>query len=276
MSSSKTGPQPGEHGFWLSEGLSTAFSWLSVFPVRGAQAFDATTGRRAMTALPGVGIVFGLAGAALGLAAGAATTSPLFAAAATVCCWQLLSRMMHLDALADVGDALGSYQDAAGCQRILADSTTGALGLGAVLLNFLVQTAALSVLWAHVNPGLAVIALAPLVSRTATLENSLSYRQPLKPTGFAPLVIGVLPAWRLYSWYVFALAVCLILAATTAFPAFYSATAAAVVLTAAAAKAWVKHLSTRFAGLNGDCMGATIALGETCLLALGALATIWL
>ena len=139
--------EPGNaHGFAPWEGINTAFSWLTILPFPGAATFDRTTGARAMAALPLVGVFLGVCTYALAMVADALSISPLLTAVLIVVLWETLTRMMHLDGLADVGDALGSFQSGEQAQKILADRYTGALGMGTVLLTLLTQVAAIHAL----------------------------------------------------------------------------------------------------------------------------------
>ena len=134
------------HGNALVEGITTAFSWLSVIPVRGAQVFDRRTGRRAIAAAPAVAVVPGLAAVALVAALlaapivlaaepGTAALRGVLAGVAIAAAAQLLTRAMHADGLADVADALGSYKDPAGAREILRDPRNGPHGGGDAYLG---------------------------------------------------------------------------------------------------------------------------------------------
>ena len=93
------------HGFAPWEGIN---SWLTILPFPGAATFDRTTGARAMAAFPLVGVFLGVCTYALTMVADALSISPLLTAVLIVVLWETLTRMMHLDGLADVGDALSN------------------------------------------------------------------------------------------------------------------------------------------------------------------------
>ncbi|MDO5732027.1 adenosylcobinamide-GDP ribazoletransferase, partial [Corynebacterium sphenisci] len=184
--SGKAGPRPpggsptaaaGGHGPALVEGLGTALNWLTVLPVPGARAFDRVTGRRAIAALPVVGLVVGLVQAAVLLAvagpAGPGAAGParagLLAALAgllAVAAAEALTRGMHLDGLADVADALGSFAPPARAREILADPAAGPMALGAVALTLPLHAAGLAALAAQQpaagGAGALAAAAAPL------------------------------------------------------------------------------------------------------------------
>ena len=160
--------EPGNaHGFAPWEGINTAFSWLTILPFPGAATFDRTTGARAMAALPLVGVFLGVCTYALAMVADALSISPLLTAVLIVVLWETLTRMMHLDGLADVGDALGSFQSGEQAQKILADRYTGALGMGTVLLTLLTQVAAIHALLT--TSAFLTVAALPAIGRCAAM-----------------------------------------------------------------------------------------------------------
>lgn len=145
--------EAGRHGNAVAEGISTAISWLTIIPLRGARVFDRITGRRAIAALPVAGLVPGLAAALLvAMAAGgpwdpvANPLAPMVIGVLVVCLAEWLTRGMHLDGLADIADALGSYRGPAEARKVLADPATGPMGAGAVALALMAQAAAFGAL----------------------------------------------------------------------------------------------------------------------------------
>ncbi|AKK03558.1 adenosylcobinamide-GDP ribazoletransferase [Corynebacterium epidermidicanis] len=273
--SGKAGQTPSEeptHGPALIDGPATVISWLTVLPVRGASTFDRTTGRRAMASLPVAGVVIGLI---VGLIGGLvdAVATPLLAAALTVAGFQLLTRMMHLDGLADVGDALGSYAPARRAQEILADSSTGALGMGTALLVLLTQVAAYASLAQYLSPiffGLAILAVG-FISRTAGMIGCTRGFRPFSSTGFGSLIVGTLrPGW-IVGWLAVA-SVGLVGLAVGVDKHLAVSLAAACATALVIAFVLARHCSRRFAGLNGDCVGASIECAATAAATTTALA----
>ncbi|MGV1121978.1 adenosylcobinamide-GDP ribazoletransferase, partial [Xanthomonas translucens] len=63
---------------------------------------------------------------------------------------QMLTRAMHLDGLADVADALGSYKPPEGAREVLRDPSTGPMGVGSIVLTMLTTTTAFAVIVASV------------------------------------------------------------------------------------------------------------------------------
>ncbi|MCK7636607.1 adenosylcobinamide-GDP ribazoletransferase [Corynebacterium pygosceleis] len=272
----------GEHGPAVREGLSTALSWLTVLPFRGTEVFDRTTGRRAMAALPVPGLILGLTAAVLAVVCHRVGFSPMLTAVLCVVSWELLTRMMHLDGLADVGDALGSYAAPERAREIIADRYTGALGMGAVLLALGLQVAVLSDLIALPHPGAGplVTAVLPALSRMSAMVGCSRLFRPFSTTGFGALIIGTVPLRWIVFWWVG------LTAATGVAGAVLLPGEIARVVTAGVAAggaggalfAWsfARHLSRRLGGLNGDCMGALIEL-TTAVCGLTTLAVVlWL
>ena len=238
------------HGFAPWEGINTAFSWLTILPFPGATTFDRTTGARAMAALPLVGVFLGVCTYAFTMVADALSISPLLTAVLIVVLWETLTRMMHLDGLADVGDALGSFQSGEQAQKILADRYTGALGMGTVLLTLLTQVAAIHALLT--TSALLTVAALPAIGRCAAMITCARGFTAFSPTGFGVLVIGTIRWWWIGVW-------ALMLAAALYYEVWILGITALVgtllfnLLVAA-------HFRRRFGGLNGDCIGASIEL----------------
>lgn len=249
----------GEHGPALIEGLSTAVSWLTIWPARGASTFDRITGARAMAAMPVAGLVLGLPAAIISAAALSWGAQPLLVAVLIVLCFELGSRLMHIDGLADVGDALGSYAPPERAQQILADKYTGALGMGAVLLTLLAQVAGLSAI-AKLGPWGAIYVLTlPALARTVALIGCHRSFRPFSTTGFGSLIIGTVHTWWIVAWLVVLLGSCGVtlwwFAGISPYP-LLGATLTSVV------GIWLfaRHCQRRFNGLNGDCIGTLIEL----------------
>ena len=270
----------GEHGPALREGLSTALSWLTVLPVTGATVFDRATGRRAMAALPVPGFFLGAVAAAIGSVAVKLGFSPLLTAVLCVVSWELLTRMMHIDGLADVGDALGSYAAPERAREIIADRYTGALGMGAVLVTLAVQVAALSdPLSASSAPaGILIVGTIPALSRMSAMIGCSRLFRPFSAGGFGAMIIGTVPLRWIGFWW---LAITAATGGTAALLLSGSTTVATTVVAAAAGGAGgvgfalliSRHLNRRLGGLNGDCMGALIEM-TTAVCALTALTVV--
>lgn len=269
-----TAPQNGDgqngdgHGNAVFEGVSTALSWLTVVPLRGAKVFDRTTGARAIAALPIAGLVPGTAAVVWCLlfrwlfakkeisSPVAATESEaiLFAlvfGALTVVSTETLTRAMHVDGLADVVDALGSYQPPEAAQKVLRDPTTGPMGVLAVVLHVVVTALAFATFYfSTLNPLAAVFpfVLARLVGSTACVKRF----PPMSETGFGGLVAATQRMWVIVIWW--------IAVAGAAFAVASIPGLIAVVASALVAALLIPHFSKRLGGINGDVLGALIQI----------------
>ncbi|MEJ5928910.1 adenosylcobinamide-GDP ribazoletransferase [Corynebacterium sp. H128] len=248
----------GNHGNALVEGIGTALSWLTIFPARGAQTFDRTTGARAMAAIPVAGLALGSAVAVPTAIALSFSAPALLIAALTIVGWELGSRMMHIDGLADVGDALGSYAPPERAQEILGDRYTGALGMGAVLLTLLTQLAGLSAIFSiYGTRGALLSAIVPAIGRAASLIGCHCAYQPFSSTGFGSLIIGTVRTGWIAGW-LFGLATLGTLAMWLISRHILLGPTLAVLTAALGAHILLRHCNRRFQGLNGDCIGAAI------------------
>ncbi|MDO5075970.1 adenosylcobinamide-GDP ribazoletransferase [Corynebacterium sp.] len=254
----------GEHGPALLEGPATALSWLTILPVGGvATAFDRTTGRRVMNSLPIVGLVLAVPTMLLILGLSAIGTPSMLVAVLCVAGWQWGTRMLHLDGLADVGDALGSLADPAAARLILADKYTGALGMGVSMLTLLTQVAALTAILERVPApaSAAAIGVILVVSRIAGMIPCHRKFHPLSAHGFGAMIIGTVSSRAIAAWAIPLAAAVAALGVSSptgwllALPALCALGAAL-----AAGTGLARRLHSRFEGLNGDCVGATIEL----------------
>jgi adenosylcobinamide-GDP ribazoletransferase len=186
----------------------------------------------------------------------------LLLAALLVTAWALLTRMLHWDGLADVMDAYWVGHDKARRLEIMDDAHVGAFGVTALLLAASIQVTAISVL---INGSeLLAVVLVPVLGRYAAVFGSW-FGSPAKKTGLG--------------------------AAVTGRPRTASVIVAMTILAAAAALAWttgttpslavalcvvialgVPHaLASRFGGVTGDVLGASVLLTETAAAVLFAL-----
>ncbi|PRQ11121.1 adenosylcobinamide-GDP ribazoletransferase [Corynebacterium sp. 13CS0277] len=279
--SGKAGPGgTGPHGHPLVEGISTALSWLSILPVRGAEVFDTITGRRAMLAMPVVGVVLGIVGAAVVTAGWVLGTPALLLGVLVVVSWELGTRMMHIDGLADVGDALGSYAPPAKAQEILADKYTGALGMGAVLLTLMATVSATGLLSAAGPRAMVLVALVPWLARIGALRGCVTDFHPIHAGGFGGLTIGTVPRAGFLAWAALGVVGSSAAAAWATLPLTPAGLPVLLgVYALLPIGGWLlttgllRHCARRFAGLNGDCLGAAIEVGTAAHAVLLVLAT---
>ena len=279
-------PDNPTHGHAIPEGISTAFSWLTVLPFRGSRVFDRTTGRRAMLAMPLVGLFHGLVAWCVFtltwlLQVNFGHTLDLWVVAfGIVSLWEFSTRLMHIDGLSDVADALGSYAPPPKARGILDDTNAGPMGVAAIMFSVAAQIIGVHAIMQGAGsttlsdvghfpasdfPVSTVIGLilVPTVARISALILCTEGYRPANPTGFGALVIGTVPKLGTAAWVT-----------TAAIAAFVGGgilwtlmTLAVIALTIP----WALHCSRRFDGLAGDCLGATIEIATAATVVLFSL-----
>ncbi|MDO4913980.1 adenosylcobinamide-GDP ribazoletransferase [Corynebacterium sp.] len=279
-------PDNPTHGRAIPEGISTAFSWLTVLPFRGSRVFDRTTGRRAMLAMPLVGVFHGLV-------AGCVFTLTWLlqvnfghsldfwvVAFVIVALWEFGTRLMHIDGLSDVADALGSYAPPPKARAILADTNAGPMGVAAIVFAVAAQIIGVHAIMQEAGstnlsdtghfslsyfPTSAVIGLilVPTVARISALILCTEGYHPANPSGFGALVIGTVPRIGTATWAVVAA-----IAAFVGGGILWTLVSLAVI---ALVIPWARHCSLRFDGLAGDCLGATIEIATAATVVLFSL-----
>ncbi|WP_297452178.1 adenosylcobinamide-GDP ribazoletransferase [uncultured Corynebacterium sp.] len=259
---------PSAHGNALVEAITTALSWLTILPFKGASVFDRITGRRAIAALPVAGLV-PAAGAVLITAGLFATTSlrtptlydvtPILSGVLIMVAAQILTRAMHLDGLADVADALGSYKPPEGAREVLRDPATGPMGVGTIALTMLTSATAFGAIaasvltqWAagQVWPGVVTLCLPFVISRAAATTASWRGFPPFSKTGFGALTAGTQSTVTVACWWALLFAV-----------SGWSVRLVGVIacaLSLGVSLLLTRHCVKRFDGVNGDVFGAII------------------
>ena len=237
----------------MPDGLRLALTTLTVARVRGPRALDRRTARTAMELAPLVGLLLGAVAAGLLLLLDA---TPLLAASLAVTALALLTRGLHLDGLADLVDGLGSYRDPEGTRAVMKAPDVGPLGLVAVVLTLLVQTAALTAALQHDHPVTAVTAVVTAVV-TGRLAITWACAGPAAatPTGLGALVAGTVRRPLALAWLV-------LLGAGAAVAGTAPGVAAGL------AVAWLvgRHALRRVGGLTGDVLGALCEVATTAAL----------
>lgn len=229
---------------------------------------DRTTARRAMLAMPWLGLLIG-AVAGLLFTGVAQLASPLLAGVLALGVMAAVTGAIHLDGIADTADGLGSRKPAAEALTIMRKSDIGPMGVTALLFVLLIDvTAAVSLpgTWA----GGAAIACAAMAGRAAVTVASVS-RSSARAKGFGALFVGVTPAWAAAIDVVVAAAVAITLGWLTGGVAGAAAFAAASCGAALVATLWGKHLLQRLGGWTGDLFGSLIETTQATFLVLAAL-----
>ncbi|MBI1384063.1 MAG: adenosylcobinamide-GDP ribazoletransferase [Rhizobiales bacterium] len=247
-------------------GLLVALQFLTRLPVPAIPDVKADDLTRSAAYYPLVGFIIGLvvAGAALG----GALVEPWLGALAGLLAWVWVTGGLHLDGLADVSDALGAAHG--GPERfteVLRDPRIGSFGAQAIALQIAGKLVLLAVLLTHL-PGQGVagwllaglaLALVPAWARFGTLVWSLTvppYREGLG----ARFSKGIDRRWTLGS------GIGLGLVSAVADPVLLAALA--IILLHAV------YWRRRLGGITGDCLGASVEVTETMLLAVLAVAAV--
>lgn len=230
---------------WLRR-LSASIAFLTVLPVPGRKEVEGCS-----AFFPVSGWLIG--GAAFGVWLLARGLPALPRAFLVVTLWELSTRFLHLDGLADTADA---FLAGGGRERLLAimdDSRTGAFGAAAVSLALAGKLALVASLS---RPGAAGILCAAVTGRFALSLLSSLFR-PARDEGLGSRVVGSSGALTL--------AVATLLAMLPLGLLFrLGALAAAAALLPALALAGYARL--RVGGLTGDILGACLEITELAVL----------
>ena len=231
--------------------MNALLSFFTVLPVRRASLEEAA---REVRLLPLVGLVTGLPGAVLLLAAyvvphGVAATLALGAVL-------LAAGLHHADGVLDVGDALMAHGSPDRRREILADTRIGIGGLGALFLIYAPAVGALAALCAT-SPGRAALALfAGEVSARSAMLLTLAFGKPADASSSSVPFVRVLSGPDRTVGIVLALLTPLpFLLGTSALAPLAILTVPLVTLGA------IRIVAARFGGIGGDVVGAS---GEAC------------
>jgi adenosylcobinamide-GDP ribazoletransferase len=241
--------------------LHAAVSVFTIVPVAPIE-IDRGTAHRAVLALPWVGLLIGITAAVVAGGVRALNGGSLLASVLTLATLAAVTGAMHLDGLADTADGLGSRRPPEEALTIMKRSDIGPMGVAALVLVLLIDTAALTS--PHVNgPTLvAAIACLPMVGRVAVLTGTGGWAPNARPGGFGALFSGVTSG---RGWSLSALGV---LAVSVLAGGWASGLRGAVVFGTAPLLSWLvawwaqKRLIRRFGGLTGDLLGALIEVTQ--------------
>lgn len=246
-----------------------ALSLMTALPVRGVVFDRQNPGIAAW--FPAVGLLYGIAGYALVKLASFAhiqTRAPYLLATGILILWALMSRMMHWDAIADVGDAYWGSEDPVRRLEILSDSRTGAFGTTAVTLVALLEVTSIALIVGR--PHEFVVLVVPVLSRFAA-TNAAWLGTPAREGGLGRTVMGR------PSFGNIVLATGTVILGMTALTLAYKPGGAIPALAGLAAAFAVPYvLSKRFGGVTGDVMGASVLLAEAVTFAAFVVVMEWL
>ena len=254
-------------------GWRTALSLFTVLPVGGDGELADGDGARAIRWLPAVGLLLGLAGAAVVLVVGFVNgTGPgrALGAALAVALLALLTGGLHLDGLADTADGLGSRRSPADALAIMRRSDIGPMGVVTLVLLLLIQVAALAAI-----PRLALAAAAlVLAAVTGRVSIVLATGSPAaRPGGFGALVAGQTTALdRVFAVCALAggVAIAGVAAGQPGLAVRGLVAAAAGLLAGSLLQETARR---RLGGMTGDVFGAILELSVTAVLVVAALVT---
>ena len=248
-----------------------ALSWMTVLPVGRTGVPGPAEAGRAMTALPVVGLVCGAAAVGVAHGAHALGAGALLSGAAGVATVLALTRGMHVDALADTADGLGSYAGPERALEIMRSGAVGPMGAAALVLVLLAEVVALGVL---IDSGAWLAPVAALTLARCLPVILLRRGVPAaSATGFGALVAGSQSRAAVLATGV----VCAVAGAALAGSGWSVGSSAerwwaplagaAAGLTAYLATAgFGRHAVRRLGGINGDVLGAVIEVGTTAAL----------
>lgn len=230
-------------------GFVVALQFLTRIPVRVSGLQPAELAACAPW-FPVVGFIVG--GVVAGALAAGAPIDPWLGALAALCAWTLVTGALHLDALADLADALGAaHRDPRRFLEVLKDPHVGSFGVVAIVLGVAAKLVLLA-LAARLATPLVALALIPAWARFGTLVWSQT---------LVPLASG---SGERFSWRSHRGALGAWMAALVAMSAWAAPVLAAAPL---ALGAWWLFLKLRLGGMTGDCLGAGIEVTEVALLA---------
>jgi adenosylcobinamide-GDP ribazoletransferase len=231
--------------------LKALLSFFTILPVRGASLEQVA---RQVHLLPFVGLVTGLPGAVLLLAA--YFVPPGVAATLALGAVLVLAGLHHADGVLDVGDALMARGTPERRRTVLEDTRVGIGGIGALFLVYAPAVAALAALCAASPFRAALALLAGEVAARSAMVLMLSYGKPAEPDSSTVPFVRALSGPR----HTTAAALAVLAPLPFLFPI---GSLAPVAVLAAPLVALISGGVARaaFGGIGGDVVGAT---GEVC------------
>lgn len=236
-------------------GVLLAFSWLTVLPLRGPDSVDRAAGRRAIRAAPVTGIALGALAAGLLWVLVSAGLDPALAGLVTVGAHALATRGMHVDGLSDTVDGLGCYGPPERARAVMHSGGAGPFGVCALVICLGAQGLAFGSLAAAGQ--FACVAVAVAAGRVAVVYACRRGIPASSTEGFGALVAETQSPCTGLAWTVPLVAG----AAWCTAPWWQGPVVVAVALTLTTLL--VAHCVRRFAGLNGDVLGAALEITVT-------------
>ena len=230
--------------------MKALLSFFTVLPVRGATLEEAA---REIHLLPFIGLITGLPGAVLLMAA--RFVPPDVAATLALGAVLLASGLHHADGVLDVGDAIMARGSPDRRREVLRDTRVGIGGLGALFLVYAPTVGALAAL-CHTSPARAALSLlAGEVAARSTMLLMLAFGEPADPRSSSVPFVRALSGPQRTPVVVALLAPLPLLLAISALASLAILAVPLVTLGA------IRISAAKFGGIGGDVVGAT---GEVC------------
>lgn len=242
----------------LTAGARLSIGLLTVLPVRVADV-DRSTAGTAMLAAPLAGLAVGGAAALVAAVARQLGSSDLVSAVLAVAVMAVMTRMLHLDGLADLADGLGSGRPADGALTVMRQSDIGPFGVVTLVLALALQVAAVA---ASPHPAAAVL-IAAVAGRLTLVWACRAGVPAARPTGLGALVAGTVATRPAACCTAGAVAVCAAAAWAVGGAGLAAAAVAAVALGLLAALLLLRHAVRRLGGITGDVLGALVETAVT-------------
>lgn len=259
----------------MLDAVRVSLSWMTVLPVHRAGVPDSRLAGRAMTALPVVGLVCGIVATLVAHGVHALGGGVLLSGVAGVAAVLALTRGMHVDALADTVDGLGSYAGPERALEIMRSGSIGPMGAAVLALVLLAEVAALGTLvdsgaWAAPVAAFVLSRCLPVIMLRRGVPSA-------SPTGFGAMVAGSQSRASVAGVAV----VCVLTGAVLGGAGFLWAgptesgwddwwpVAAGALLglgACALAAGFTRHVVRRLGGVNGDVLGGVIEAGTAAAL----------
>ena len=256
----------------MPDSLRLALGTLTAVRVPPPRTVDRRTAGRAMLLAPLVGLLLGVAAAAVVAAVRISDTAlrpaaavDLLAAVLGVVALALLTRGLHLDGLADLADATGVKGEDDGARErrlaVMREPAVGAFGVVALVLTLLVQVAALTEC-AISGYGTVATITAVTTARLAVTWSCTRGVPSARPDGLGALVSGTVSRTAAVVETVVVVAGAAVLGQLDDDRAVQmSVTLAASVLVALAVAWFVRRRAVRLlGGITGDVLGAVVEI----------------
>jgi adenosylcobinamide-GDP ribazoletransferase len=235
--------------------LKALLSFFTVLPVRGATLEEAA---REIHLLPFIGLVTGLPGAVLLMAA--RFVPPDVAATLALGAVLLASGLHHADGVLDVGDAIMARGSPDRRREVLRDTRVGIGGLGALFLVYAPTVGALAAL-CDTSPARAALSLlAGEVAARSTMLLMLAFGEPADPRSSSVPFVRALSGPQRTPVVVALLAPLPLLLAISALASLAILAVPLVTLGA------LRISAAKFGGIGGDVVGATGEVSRAALL----------